>query len=308
MYEATVTLRTTHLMLDALQWLAALLAAGAGALVVAWVWATVQEGLFVESGDGMSTDEARRSSLFRRRVLPWLAQLTARFTKEPYRERIQRMLVKAGSPDDRTVVEFLGLQTAGLIVALLFALFLWASLSLRPFWIPVLAALGWGLPWLRLRDLVQKRQHAITRALPYNLDLLTLAVEAGLDFTQAVGRVVEKGRPGPLVDELRLMLGNIKLGKTREESLRLLADRADMPSLNAFTAALIQADRMGTGLGKVLRLQSTQLRQERTQRAEKLAGEAPVKMLFPLVACIFPTVFMVLFGPIIFQAVFGTGG
>ena len=303
-----MTLHTTHLLLDALQWLAALLAAGAGTVVVAWATDSVRARLFAGAGDGVAADESRPRSLFRSRVLPWLAQLTARFAKERYRERIQKMLVKAGSPDDRTVVEFLGLQTVGLFVALLFALLLWAALSLRPVWIPVLGALGWGMPWLRLRDLVQKRQHAISRALPYNLDLLTLAVEAGLDFTQAVGRVVEKGRPGPLVDELRLMLGNIKLGKTREESLRLLADRADMPSLNAFTAALIQADRMGTGLGKVLRLQSTQLRQERTQRAEKLAGEAPVKMLFPLVACIFPTVFMVLFGPIIFQAVFGTGG
>jgi tight adherence protein C len=303
-----VTLRTTHLLLDGLQWLAAALAAGAGTLVVAWGWSAVQSRLFPADEVEASGEASRQASRFRRRVLPWLAQRTERFTKEAYRTRIQRMLVKAGSPDDRTVVEFLGLQNAGFLAALAFGLLLWASLSLRPGWVPVLAGLGWGMPWLRLRDLVLKRHHAIIRALPYNLDLLTLAVEAGLDFTQAVGRVVEKGRQGPLTDELRLMLGNIKLGKTREEALRLLADRVDLPSLTAFASALIQADRMGTGLGKVLRLQSTQLRQERTQRAEKLANEAPVKMLFPLVACIFPTVFMVLFGPIIFQAVFGTGG
>jgi tight adherence protein C len=301
-----VTLRTTHLVLDVLQWLSAALAAGAGTLVVVWGWNAVQARFFPP--DEPQAGASGASSRFRRRVLPWLARHTDRFTGEAYRGRIQRMLVKAGSPDDRTVVEFLGLQNAGFLASLAFGLLLWAGLSLRPVWVPVLAGLGWGLPWLRLRDLVQRRHHAITRALPYNLDLLTLAVEAGLDFTQAVGRVVEKGRQGPLADELRLMLGNIKLGKTREEALRLFADRIDLPAVTAFSSSLIQADRMGTGLGKVLRLQSTQLRHERTQRAEKLANEAPVKMLFPLVACIFPTVFMVLFGPIIFQAVFGTGG
>ena len=81
--------------------------------------------------------------------------------------------------------------------------------------------------------------------------------------------------------------------------------RVDLPSLTSFVTALIQADRMGTSLGKILRIQSTQLRIERTQRAEKLANEAPVKMLFPLIACIFPTVFMVLFGPIVFAFIYG---
>ena len=85
----------------------------------------------------------------------------------------------------------------------------------------------------------------------------------------------------------------------------MMADRVGLPALSSFIAALIQADRMGTSLGKVLRIQSTQMRIERTQRAEKLANEAPVKMLFPLIACIFPTVFMVLFGPIIFQFMTG---
>jgi len=101
------------------------------------------------------------------------------------------------------------------------------------------------------------------------------------------------------------MLSLLKVGRTREEALRIMEERINLPAITSFVNALIQADRMGTSLGKVLRIQSETLRDQRAQRAEKLAQEAPVKMLFPLIAFIFPTVFMVLFGPIIFQFFFG---
>jgi len=112
-------------------------------------------------------------------------------------------------------------------------------------------------------------------------------------------------KPGPLKDELQIVLKQLKMGKTREEALKAMIARVDLAALSQFVTALIQADKMGTSLGKVLRIQSTQMRIDRTQRAEKLANEAPVKMLFPLIACIFPTVFMVLFGPIVFAFMFG---
>jgi tight adherence protein C len=163
-------------------------------------------------------------------------------------------------------------------------------------------------PRFWVNDQVKKRHLLISRALPYNLDLLTLSVEAGLDFTGALAKVVEKGKAGPLKDELSLVLKQLKMGKTREECLKAMIARVDLPPLTTFVTALIQADKMGTSLGKVLRIQSTQMRIDRTQRAEKLAGEAPVKMLFPLIACIFPTVFMVLFGPIVFAFMFGNVG
>ena len=164
-------------------------------------------------------------------------------------------------------------------------------------------------PLIWANDHVTKRHLAITRALPFNLDLLTLSVEAGLDFTAALDTVVRKGKGGPLRDEMGLVLKQLKMGKTREEALKAMIARVDLASLTQFVTALIQADKMGTSLGKVLRIQSTQLRIERTQRAEKLANEAPVKMLFPLIACIFPTVFMILFGPIVFAFMFnGAGG
>ncbi|TMA41570.1 MAG: type II secretion system F family protein [Deltaproteobacteria bacterium] len=149
------------------------------------------------------------------------------------------------------------------------------------------------------------RQRAIVRGLPYGIDLLTLAVEAGLDFTAALAKVVEKGPKGPLAEELSVAIRELRMGKIREDALRQLARRVDLPPLTSFVQALVQADRMGTPLGKVLRVLSTQMRNERTQRAEKLANEAPVKLVLPLVFFIFPTLFLVLFGPIGYHVFFG---
>lgn len=178
-------------------------------------------------------------------------------------------------------------------------------LGLR-FYAPILsAAFGAAYPLLWLRDKVRARRHGIVRALPFALDLLTLSVEAGMDFVAALGKVVEKGRKGPLADELATVLKELKLGKTREEALRDLAARVGVPTLTSFVHALVQADRMGTPLGKVLRILSSQMRAERTQRAEKLANEAPVKLLFPLICFIFPTLFLMLFGPIAYQMISG---
>jgi tight adherence protein C len=170
---------------------------------------------------------------------------------------------------------------------------------------PAAAVAGAAYPLLWLRDRIKARRTSIARALPYDLDLLTLSVEAGLDFAAALEKVVVKGRPGPLADELSVTVRELRLGTRREEALRNLAGRVDMPALSTFAQALIQADRMGTPLAKVLRLLATQLRVERTQRAEKLAAEAPVKLLLPLIGCIFPTIFLMLFGPIAWEVYLG---
>ena len=169
----------------------------------------------------------------------------------------------------------------------------------------LLAPAGAAAPLLWLRDRVRVRQRSIVRALPYALDLLTLSVEAGLDFTAALSKVVERARRGPLAGELSIALKELRLGNTREQALRNLARRAGVPSLTSFVQALLHADRMGTPLGNVLRVLSTQMRLERTQRAEKLANEAPVKLLLPLLFCIFPTLFLMLFGPIAYQVFLG---
>lgn len=225
-----------------------------------------------------------------------------------YEDKMRRSLVKGGEPSGYRPEDIMALQEIGFVVGLLFGLLLMNAIGFNLGWSLVVALIGLFYPLIWVNDQVNKRHLAISRALPFNLDLLTLSVEAGLDFTAALAKVVEKGKTGPLREELALVLKQLKMGKTREEALKSMIARVDLPPLSQFVTALIQADKMGTSLGKVLRIQSTQLRIERTQRAEKLANEAPVKMLFPLIACIFPTVFMVLFGPIVFAFMYGNVG
>lgn len=250
-------------------------------------------------------DEVAPSRGFKRYVFNVIIGINRIFIKDDYIKYLRRRLIMAGEPRGLTPEDFIVLQelwgVGFFIIGILFCILvginvLWSLMFL-------VGGASYALIWLN--DMVAKRHRLITRALPYNLDLLTLAVEAGMDFQAAVSKVVEKGIQGPLVDELNYMLSLLKVGRTREEALRIMEERINLPSITSFVNALIQADRMGTSLGKVLRIQSETLRDQRSQRAEKLAQEAPVKMLFPLIAFIFPTVFMVLFGPIIFQFIFG---
>jgi tight adherence protein C len=231
--------------------------------------------------------------------------MNRRFIWPSYEAKMRRNLIKAGEPSGYKPEDIMAMQELGAIGGLLFGLFMLNALNQNLIWSLLFCLGGMFYPQLWVNDQVKKRHLAISRALPYNLDLLTLSVEAGLDFTAALAKVVEKGKAGPLREELQMVLKQLKMGKTREEALKSMVVRVDLPALTTFVTALIQADKMGTSLGKVLRIQSTQLRIDRSQRAEKLAGEAPVKMLFPLIACIFPTVFLVLFGPIVFAFMFG---
>jgi tight adherence protein C len=237
-----------------------------------------------------------------------LGSMNRKFMWPGYEARMRKSLIKAGEPSSYKPEDIMALQEVGAVFGLLGGLVLSNGLGLNLAWSLFVALLGMFYPQIWVNDQVKKRHLLISRALPYNLDLLTLSVEAGLDFTGALAKVVEKGKAGPLKEELAMVLKQLKMGKTREEALKAMVVRVDLPPLTMFVTALIQADKMGTSLGKVLRIQSTQMRIDRTQRAEKLAGEAPVKMLFPLIACIFPTVFMVLFGPIVFQFMFGNVG
>jgi len=243
-------------------------------------------------------------NLLRGSVIALLGAVNKRWVPQKVLDRLDQDLRKAGHPLELKGEELIAFIELTGLVFLLLGVFLSLWLNLSPVsWI-VAALFGAVYPLIWLRDRVKSRHHAITRALPYNLDLLTLSVEAGLDFAAALGKVVEKGRRGPLRDELATTLKELKFGKTREEALRNLSARVDLPTLTSFVHALIQADKMGTSLGKILRILSTQMRVDRTQRAEKLANEAPVKLLLPLIGFIFPTIFIMLFGPIAYQVFF----
>jgi len=164
----------------------------------------------------------------------------------------------------------------------------------------VMAGVGVFLPTLWLKNRITHRRTAIIKTLPDSFDLITTCVEAGLGLDAALARVAEKVE-GPFAEELSKTLREIGMGRTRSEALRDLADRTAIPDLSIFVNAIIQAEQMGTSIGQVLRVQSEQMRTRRRQRAEELANQAPVKMIFPLVLCIFPTLFIVILGPAVIQ-------
>jgi tight adherence protein C len=164
-----------------------------------------------------------------------------------------------------------------------------------------LLMLGFMFPAMNLNERAKARQKSIALQLPDTLDLLTISVEAGLDFMSAMRRVVEKHRPGPLKDELARFFKQTELGRPRREALREMANRVQLQDLGAVVSSLIQADRLGVSIGPILRTQSDMLRIRRGQRAEKAAQEAPVKMLAPLMICILPSVFIMILAPVLIQ-------
>jgi tight adherence protein C len=186
----------------------------------------------------------------------------------------------------------LGLALGGVTGGLFFAL--------------VGGAVGYIGPEFWLGRRIRSRGEGMVLQLPDALDLLTISVEAGLGFDAALAKVVEK-MEGPLVDEFRQALAEIRMGRTRREALRDVAQRADAQPINNFIGAIVQAEQLGVPIAKVLQIQSNQLRIERRQRAEEAAAKAPVKMLFPMVGCIFPTIFIVILGPAVVTVLRGGG-
>ncbi len=219
---------------------------------------------------------------------------------------IQNKLAVAGRPGNLTVNGFISLKLvmgigSGVLGFLLFTL---ARLSF-PFIPPpvgtvVLAAVagsgGYFFPDLWLRQKVQRRQKEIRLALPNALDLLTISVEAGLGFDAALVRVTEKYK-NALSEEFTQVLNEVRLGRPRLEALDDMGRRVGVEELHSFIQALIQSEQLGVGIAKVLRIQSEEMRRKRRQRAEELAAQASLKMLFPMLLFIFPTIFIVLMGP-----------
>lgn len=157
-------------------------------------------------------------------------------------------------------------------------------------------AFGATMPLIVLRSLIQKRQKLISRQLPEILDLLCVSVQAGLSFDAALRRIVDK-MSGPLVDECGRMLEDVRMGLPRRQSLRMLADRCEVQDVTLFCTAIIQAERLGTGIGKTLSNQSANMRERRRQAVKAEAMKAPVKMLLPLVLFIFPALFVIVLLP-----------
>ncbi len=282
--------------MDYLQLIATFVGGFAGYLIFVGLYPSS----FLDEANSMKGESDTFLKVIKELLIKKVGIVVRKYMSEKFEKKVRERLVMAGEPEGLKPEDILAMMVIASAVGIIFVLLVMLMLGKNPF-LSVFGAIAFFLPKQWLNDQVKKRHHQITRALPYALDLLTLTVEAGLDFSAAVGMVVEKGKPGPLREEFAILLSEMKMGKTREIALKNMMTRVNLPPLSNFIRALVQADRMGTSLGKILRIQSTQMRIDRTQKAEKLANEAPVKMLFPLIACIFPTIFMVLFGPIIYK-------
>ncbi len=229
-----------------------------------------------------------------------LRKLVERFTPTGYRAKLERKAMQAGNPPGFEVDRLIMLKAvgaAGVIVwyPLIFMfLKLHGLMSLLMF--GALSAGSFMLPDIQLDRKVQERKTAIARQLPDLLDLLVISVEAGLAFEQALERTAN-AVPGYLSEEFRRMLQESRLGSGRAEALRALDERCDVPELRSFVMALLQADTFGVSIGKILRAQAEEMRVRRRLDAQERAQKAPVKMLFPLVLCIFPSVFVIVLGP-----------
>jgi tight adherence protein C len=221
-----------------------------------------------------------------------------------YRSRKEKEIVAAGLKGLLSVDELLAWKTMFAIVWPSFIALMF-DMARQPFVFIALVALFSALPDFLLKDMANTRKQQILRALPFAVDLLTLLVEAGLDFSAGLRRVLDRLPPGALHDELGILLRDIRLGTPRSEALRALSNRCDMVPLNSFTGVLIQADQLGASIGPVLRSQADQMRTERFQSAEKRGAQAATKILFPLILFIMPATFIIILGPIILRFIHG---
>jgi tight adherence protein C len=215
---------------------------------------------------------------------------------------IQKSLIMAGSSTTAsTFVTFWAVCTGLFAFLGIVALAALGGASAQGFLgLPVMGAIGFSLPLMWLKTTVGSRQKLIVKNLPDAMDLITTCVEAGLGLDAALAKVSEQMK-GPLAKELSQMLREVSMGRLRREALSDLGQRTGVEELISFVNAVIQAEQLGVSIGHVLKVQSDQMRTHRRQRAERLAHEAPIKMMFPLVLCIFPAFLLVILGPAVIR-------
>jgi tight adherence protein C len=251
-------------------------------------------------------DQEMLAPISERVIAPLITGLTGlarRFTPAGFGEGIAEKLVLAGSPPSLNVDKILVLKLLGIV-----SILVWAPLILAMGFAGPMAVVAIGLLWgasflypnVLVNRKIDERQKDISRKLPDVLDLLVISVEAGLGFEQALDRTCT-AVPGALSDEFRRMLHEIRIGSSRADALRAMSQRTNVPELRAFILAMLQADTFGVSISRLLRAQADEMRVRRRLRAQEQAQKAPVKMLFPLVFCIFPSIFVVILGPAIIQ-------
>lgn len=282
---------------------------------VAWYCLNMtREITYVTLADGRR--QARILPFTFRILLPFVSNLkdiTGSPSLARARDRAESRLVTAGfegliSGQDFIALKILVPVVIGTFWMLVMLFYGHMDDTVREYFWP-LVLLGYAMfavqPEFWLSSTIKKRHKSIQRAMPFMIDLLTLSVEAGIDFMNALQRSLESRKMDALTEELIRVNHEIQLGTSRRNALKNLAKRVNMPDMRSFAFSLIQADELGVSIGTILRIQSDQMRQKRFERAEKTANEAPVKMLGPLMLFIFPAVFIVLLGPILSKVAAG---
>lgn len=289
-----------------------MLAPSSQAILVKQRAAAIRRGGLIRKEDGTIVDAEMELPFAQRVIGPMLeriADMMMRLTPGRVQQSIHLKLIQAGNPMGAS--HFLGLQAlvatglslAGLMIS---TPFLAEKPATGGGLMLVLLFLGWRMPEFWLSRLVSERRRLMDRALPDVLDLLSVSVEAGLGLDGAIQKVGEKF-PEPTSGEFRELLKSIRLGTPRAEALRTLADRSGLPDMRTFTAAVIQAEQLGVSIARVLRAQSEALRVKRKQKVEERAMALPLKMLFPMILFIFPTIFIVVLGPVVINFITSMG-
>lgn len=256
--------------------------------------------------DAFLNDKTKRIEelpLSERLIYPYLmrmSDLMRRMTPQAKIDELNKKLLIAGNPKGMTATEFMGMQGLfGIAIPIIFSIFLiliGGAFGNVMMYALMFSAAGFILPKFWLSKQVTTRQQTILRGLPFTMDLLTISVDAGLGFDSAMDKVAQT-MDGPIADEFEQVLAEMRLGKSKKEALKNMVERTEVEDLNQFVVAIIQAEKLGVGLSKLLKAQSKSMRQSAKQRAQEKAFKAPVKMLFPMILFIFPSIFVVLLGP-----------
>ncbi len=288
--------------------LAVLMIIGVGAIMAAARQsrqaALVNDRLSTFTETILTLEELELQLPFRERVFePFLKtslNLLGRLSPSKNVHKVKNLLEQAGNPNGLTVTMFVGTRVV-LMLVLLVIFFVVTTIGGIPLlnrflYTAVGGVLGYMLPSIWLGSKIKKRKVGILKSMPDALDLLTISVEAGLGFDLALQRVASKW-DNELSKEFTRVLSDTRLGIPRRESMRSMALRCAVEDLSGFVAAIVQAEQLGVSIAKILKVQSEQMRTRRRQRAEALAHQAAIKMLFPMAFLIFPSILIIILGP-----------
>ena len=285
-----------------------LLAFGMGMILIAvrrqQQTAAMGERLSTFTERTLTLEELELQLPFKERVLiPFfrtLLDVVGKVNPQKNADKVRNNLEQAGNPNGLTPTMFMGIRIVLMLALLgLFVLIVTAAglpLVNKLMYSTLGAALGYLLPGMWLGSKIKARKNNVLKSMPDALDLLSIAVEAGLGFDLALHRVAGKW-DNELSREFQRVISDTRLGIPRRESLKAMADRCQVEPLSAFVAAIIQAEQLGASMSKILKIQSEQMRIKRRQRAEELANAAPLKMLFPMALLIFPSILVIILGP-----------